>query len=224
MNCFTPALPFLDDPYFAVGSCIPDWLSAVDRKVRTREKLALPYVEDSNPDVASLAKGVIQHHRDDDWFHQTHSFADLSMRFSLEIRDCLHGEAGFRAGLMGHIVIELLLDAYLDHLFPGKLEAFYETVAKVEPEFVQSTVNLFAKRDTENLVRYIEGFLRERYIFDYTDDDRLLFRVNRVFARVKLEPFGSELKQWLPTARQRVYENANALLAAHPCALPNTTS
>ena len=219
MNCFTHALPFLDDPYFAVGSCIPDWLSAVDRKVRTREKLALPYIEDENPNVASLAKGVIQHHRDDDWFHQTHAFADLSMRFSLEIRDCLDGEAGFRAGLMGHIVIELLLDAYLDQQFPGKLEAFYESVARVEPPFVQDTVNLFAKKDTENLVRYIEGFLRERYIFDYADDERLLYRINRVFERVKLEPFGSELSDWLPTARERVYQQANELLVDYPFTL-----
>lgn len=219
MNCFTHALPFLDDPYYAVGSCIPDWLSAVDRKVRTREKLALPYVEDTDPIVASLAKGVIQHHRDDDWFHQTHAFADLSMRFSLEIRDCLDGEAGFRAGLMGHIVIELMLDAYLDAKFPGKLEELYKGVATVDPKVVQSTVNLFAKRDTENLVRYIEGFLRERYIFDYADDQRLLYRVNRVFARVKLEPFEDQLNEWLPTARVRVYEQASDLLANYPIAI-----
>lgn len=216
MNCFTHALPFLDDPYMAVGSCLPDWLGAVDRKVRVREKVAEPFCEDDDPLVASLAKGIVQHHRDDHWFHQTDAFAQLSMQLSLECRQRLGDEAGFRPGLLGHIVIELLLDAYLESKYPGKLEAYYQLVESVDPEFVQDTVNRLAKKPTDKLVWYFEVFLRERYIFDYADDKRLLYRMNRVFQRVKLEPIGNELDTWMPKVRERVYGQATALLEEYP--------
>ena len=216
MNCFTHALPFLDDPYVAVGSCLPDWLGAVDRKVRVREKTAEPYCDDENPMIASLAKGIVQHHRDDHWFHQTDAFAQLSMQLSLESRELLGDEAGFRPGLLGHIVIELLLDAYLEKQYPGKLEEYYQVVKSVDAEFVQDTVNRLAKKPTGKLVWYFEVFLSERYIFDYADNSRLMYRMNRVFQRVKLTPIGSELDTWMPTVRERVYDQANALLAEYP--------
>lgn len=33
MDLFAHALPFLNDPYFDVGCCIPDWLSACDLEI-----------------------------------------------------------------------------------------------------------------------------------------------------------------------------------------------
>lgn len=215
MNCFTHALPFLNDPYFAVGSCLPDWLGAVDRKVRVREKASEAFFQDGDDNVASLAKGIAQHHQDDHWFHQTHAFSMLSMQLSLECRERLGDEAGFRPGLLGHIIIELMLDAHLDAKFPGKLQTYYEAVESVNAEFVQETVNRIATKSTSKLVWYFEVFLRERYLFDYADDDRLLYRMNHVFKRVKLPPIGSELDDWLPTVRNRVYQQAPQLLENH---------
>lgn len=215
MNCFTHALPFLDDPYMAIGCGIPDWLGAADRRVRVREQAAAPFRRDPDFRLAALASGIAQHHQDDRWFHQTDVFVNLSMQLSIEARERLGDEAGFRPGLLGHIVIELLLDAYLDAEHPGKLEQYYELVAAVDPELVQKYINRMAKRTTDRLVWYFEIFLRERYIFDYADDQRMLYRINRVFERVRLEPIRSELDAWLPSVRQRVYEQANALLVHH---------
>lgn len=203
----------------SVGCGLPDWLGAADRKVRAREKLFQPLCEDADPITSSLAKGIVQHHRDDRWFHQTATFVDMSMQFSLEVRERLGGEAGFRPGLMGHIVIELLLDAWLHEQFPGKLEDYYQAVASVDAERVQATVNQFTKKPTERLVWYFGLFLRERYIFDYADDQRLLYRLNRVFERVKLKPIEGELDRWLPSARSRVYQHASTLLIDLPLAL-----
>ena len=124
MNCFTHALPFLDrdDPYFVVGTCIPDWLSAIDRKCRARERSATAFINSESTEMASLAQGIVQHHQDDHWFHQTSALEELYMNFTVEIRDLLKVDDGFRPGLLGHILIEVLLDAYLHTKFPGKLE------------------------------------------------------------------------------------------------------
>ena len=61
MNCFSHALPFLDDPVLAVGTCIPDWLAACDRKCRASEKKAELFVDHEDPFVASIARGVVWH-------------------------------------------------------------------------------------------------------------------------------------------------------------------
>ena len=49
MNYFAHAYRFLDDPYFAAGTGVPDWLAVADRNVRVRQKHAEPLTED--PDV-----------------------------------------------------------------------------------------------------------------------------------------------------------------------------
>ncbi|MHB8902587.1 MAG: hypothetical protein ACYC6Y_27820, partial [Thermoguttaceae bacterium] len=70
MNYFAHALPFLDDPYFAVATGIPDWLTVVDRQVRVRRKHVEPFLDDARPEMASIARGVLQHLLDDARFHE----------------------------------------------------------------------------------------------------------------------------------------------------------
>lgn len=215
MNCFTHALPFLDDPYFSVGCCLPDWLSAADRKCRAREKNALKWVDDSDPVVASIAKGVVQHHTDDAWFHQTPAFNDLILNFSVEVRAIFGKEKSMRPRLFGHILVELLIDAFLNKKFPGRMEYFYEQVEAVNGTKIQDALNRFATKPTQMLVGYMELFKRERYLFDYSTDEGVIYRINRVFQRVKLQPMGKEILDWVPQARQRVYDRIPQLLSKY---------
>ena len=125
MNCFSHAISHLDDAYFAVGCCLPDWLSACDRKCRAREKNALKFVGDSDLIVATTARGVVQHHRDDAWFHESPVFNKLILEFAIELRELFGNERSMRTGLVGHIVVELLLDAHLNAKHPGLMEKYY---------------------------------------------------------------------------------------------------
>lgn len=215
MNSFTHALPHLNDAYFAVGCCLPDWLSACDRKCRVREKNAIPFVNDVDPVVATTARGVVQHHRDDKWFHQTPIFNKLILDYSVELRELFGNERTMRPGFIGHVVVELFLDAYLHARYPGKMEEFYELAATIDGEQVQSAVNLFASKSTDKLVDGIEQFLRARYLFDYDTDEGVVFRINRVFERIKLPTLDDRIFEWMPQARKRVYENAAGLLGQY---------
>ncbi len=212
MNSFAHALPYLHDAYFAVGCCLPDWLSACDRKCRVREKRARKFVDDPDPIVATTARGIVQHHRDDEWFHQTPTFNRLMLKFAVELRELFGNERTMRPGFVGHVIVELFLDAYLHTRYPGKMEKFYELVSSVDREQVQAAVNRFATQPTEKLAVGIERFRRARYLFDYDTDQGVLFRINRVFERVNLQPLDDMMLDWMPHARKRVYENAVALL------------
>lgn len=217
MNSFSHALPFLDrNDNFAIGCAIPDWLGAVDRRCRVRKNGAEKLLEDSDPLVVNIAGGIIQHIDDDKWFHAGAKFTDLSMVFAVELRDLLVGEAGFRPGFLGHIIIELLLDGFLHENYPGQLDRFYEMVRAADSNAIQDAVNLMATRPTTKLAEYFEVFNREKYLYDYNDDERLMYRVNYVLRRVKLNPVDDRVVNWVPSARKRVYDSVNELLIEYP--------
>lgn len=212
MNCFTHALPHLDDAYLAVGCCLPDWLSACDRKCRVREKHAVKFVDHEDPIVATIAKGIVRHHQDDDWFHQTPRFNKLILDFAVELRDLFGNERTMRPSLVGHIIVELFLDAYLNAQFPGRLEYFYDQVENVDGLRIQDAINLFATKPTTKLVGEIDRFVKVRYLFDYDTNEGVVYRINKVFKRIKLDPLGNEILQWMPSARERVCESVPDLL------------
>jgi hypothetical protein len=105
MNFFAHGQPYLDEPYFLAGTAIPDWLSVLDRRVRARTKLAEPFIEDPDENVAQIARGIIQHHVDDHWFHQSRAFTELSLDFTVRIRDWQTADAGLRPMFLGHILV-----------------------------------------------------------------------------------------------------------------------
>ena len=212
MNYFAHGRRFVGDPYFLAGTAVPDWLSVVDRKVRARQRLALRLIDDADPRVAALARGVVQHHRDDAWFHGTRAFAELSLDLTVEIRDRLDADSGFRSSFLGHILVEILLDAELIAADRSRLDAYYAAVEQVDEQLVGLAVNRMATRATSRLALLIPRFSNERFLYDYLDDGKLLWRLNQVMRRVKLPALPDSLTKLFPSARRRIAERQGELL------------
>ena len=123
---------------------------------------------------------------DDDWFHRTRAFAELSLQFTVHIRDQLPRDNGLRPGFLGHILVELLLDAVLIEEDSGLLDAYYDAVGQVDPHVVGRAVNRMSTKTTDDLPRFIQLFIRERFLYDYAEDAKLVYRLNQVLRRVKL--------------------------------------
>jgi hypothetical protein len=212
MNYFAHGRAYTHDPYFLAGTAIPDWLSIVDRQVRAKPKGARLLVDDADPRVAALARGVLQHHADDDWFHQTTAFNELNVAFTGRIRTILAGDDGYRPAFLGHILVELLLDAVLIDQKPELLDAYYAAMATIEPELVQTCVNRMAAKPTDRLVPLLPRFISERFLYDYADDGKLLHRLNQVMRRVNLPPLPESLLGFFPEARRQIDERHKELL------------
>jgi len=215
MNCFAHALPFFDRPYFAVGTCIPDWLTACDRKCRARKKKAAAWLDDPDPILAAVAAGVVQHHEDDYWFHGSAIFTRVNLELAVEYREQFGNSQAMRANLIGHIVIEMFLDAFLESKFPGSMEQMYGWISELDPEKVQDCINHFASQPTTQLAGEIERFQSERYLFDYQNDKGVRYRMNNVLGRLNLELMPEQSIAWLGEKRQQVYQHAALLLAQH---------
>jgi hypothetical protein len=216
MNYFAHALPFLDRPYFVAGTAVPDWLAVADRKVRLRSKHADAFLTDADPCVADVAAGILQHLRDDMQFHATRAFAETSLQLTVAVRDVLGGETGLRPAFLGHLLLELLLDAALVADDPGRLVEYCRVLESVDARQVEAAVNRMAPRSTERLAVFIELFRRENILWDYLEDGKLMVRLNQIMRRVRLERLPDEFAAVLPAARKLVTEHKKALLEGIP--------
>ena len=216
MNYFAHALPFLDRPYFAAATGVPDWLSVVDRPVRVRSKHVVPFLEDPDVRLAAVAGGILQHIRDDARFHRSRAFVELSLELTVKARDALADASGFRCAFLGHLLVELLLDASLTAQHPEQLDAYYRMLESIDPACIQRAVNRMAPRRTGRLADMISAFCRHRVLSDYREDDKLLVRLSQVMRRVRLEPLPESFLQLLPEARLLVDTRREELLDGIP--------
>ncbi len=212
MNYFSHGWRFVDDPYFLAGVCVPDWLGVVNRKMRVRSRHAEPFTADADPRVAALARGVMQHHHDDDWFHGTRAFAEVSLALAVALRQVLPEGDGHRRGFLGHILVEILLDAILVDEDPQLLHAYYAALSRLDGTVVEDAVNRMATVPSDRLKLLVPRFVAEGFLWDYGDDDKLIYRLNQVLLRVKLPALPAEFRQTLPAARALVRERRNELL------------
>jgi hypothetical protein len=212
MNFLCHAMPYLDDPLLAVSTGVPDWLSAVDRKIRARGRLARQFFDSDDSELRRVARGVIRHIEDDRWFHGTQAFVETNMRLAVELRDLLPGDAGFRPTFVGHILIEMLLDAFWIRDDGAIAERYYTALKSIPAETIERCVNAITGKPTDQLSRVIERFLDAQFLYDYLDHDKLLVRLNQVMKRVGLLPLPAAVGDWLPEAGKMVESRRLRLL------------
>lgn len=211
MNYLAHAYHHLDTPYFAAGTALPDWMSVIDRKNRARRQYAQPVTSHADPRIADFARGCLQHHADDLWFHQNPTFVSLSTQFAVELRGLLQAGMGHQAGFVGHISVELLLDAMLMERRPTLLDDYYAMLAGLDVETVQTAANAICRQPVTRLVELVPRFIESRFMASYSDDVLLLRSLNGVMKRIGLPPLPEEVAGWLASARIRVRQQADLL-------------
>jgi hypothetical protein len=212
MNYLAHGWRFAGEPYVLAGTAAPDWLSVIDRKTRLRSRTATEFVGASDPILASIARGIVQHHTDDAWFHATPAFNELSLTFAVEIRAALPGDEGFRPSFLGHILVELLLDRALAEDDPSRLDDYYAALAALDPAATAQAISRLATRPVDSLDTLIPRFAAERFLYDYLDDAKLLTRLNHVMRRVNLPQLPLSLAEIIPSLHHRVRQRMNDLL------------
>lgn len=212
MNYFAHALHHLDRPYFAAGTAVPDWLSVADRSVRLRPRMLEPWFNSEDPIQAEIAAGAARHLHDDGWFHATRGFVEVTGQLTHLFRSRLGADDRYHCGFLGHVGMEMLLDSILIERFPAEFERYYAILAEIDPGQVQAAVNRMARLPTERLAWFVELFRQEHFLRDYSDDQRLLTRLNQVLSRVKLSPLPTEAVVLLAESREIVRLRLDDLL------------
>ncbi|MCA9136526.1 MAG: hypothetical protein KDB00_07200 [Planctomycetales bacterium] len=204
MNFLSHAIPYLDDPMVAVCTGVPDFLSVIDRKIRARERMATAALESDDIVLRQVATGIINHIRDDRWFHGTAAFVESNLQLAVGLRELLPDDRGFRPMFVGHIVIEILLDSFWIRDYPEIAKTYYQLVDDVSPELVQRCVNHITGRPTDQLAGAIRRYAKARFLYDYLDHKQLLMRLNQVMRRVGLAELPDSVLPWLQEASELV--------------------
>ena len=207
-------MPYFDTPLIAACTAVPDWLSVIDRKIRARGKLARQALDENDGDesLRMVAEGIIRHIEDDRWFHGTEAFISTNMEMAVQLRDRLPGDAGFRPTFVGHVLIEMFLDAFWIRDDETISQRYYELLESVSAPEIQRCVNRITGKPTDRLVRTIERFNEVKFLYDYLDHEKMLMRMNQVLRRVKLPPLPDSLVDWLPEASELVESRRMRLL------------
>jgi hypothetical protein len=212
MNCLAHAINYLDDPWFLIGTGMPDWLSMADRQVRLRPKHLDLFKAEMGQPARLMAEGIRQHWADDEWFHRTVAFHEVTSQIGILFRDAYGSADRFRSGFVGHIAMEMLIDAILSERQPDALDRYYSVVENVDAGEVESIINSYGAKQTNRIQLFLARYLDEQFLRDYTDDDRLLYRLNRVLNRVRLDSLPDRAAEQVATARLLVRERCDELL------------
>ena len=194
----------MDDALVAVCTAVPDWLSVVDRKIRARERMAVAVLDSDDKSLRRVATGILNHIRDDRWFHATEAFVQTNLELAVGLRDQLPGDKGFRPMFVGHILIEVLLDGFWIRDHPQDAVRYYELIDAASPELIQRCVNTITGRPTDRLADTIRRYAKARFLYDYLDHTQLLMRLNQVMRRVGLAELPETVLPWLQEASELV--------------------
>ncbi|MDA1184348.1 MAG: hypothetical protein O2930_06860 [Acidobacteria bacterium] len=210
MNYVAHAMGSVEDPYWLAGTAVPDWIRVSDH--RSRVQIARLRFDSTDPREAALASGVQRHFDDDRWFHRTSAFHDVSDELTMRIAALEPENRHMRAFFLGHVLLELLLDAALIERDPAMLPRYYASLAQVDVEMIGRVAGGWTEPSAERLVLFAERFRHERFLFDYLDDRTLLHRLTQISRRVRLTRLPDGMERLLPGARALVRGAADALM------------
>lgn len=213
MNYLAHAIDVLDDPWALAGTSLPDWLRVVDKRARLRPALLRDLALPGGTPPAALRDGVVRHHDDDARFHTHPTFEALSHDAVHAIR-ALSPDPRLRASALGHIVVEMLLDACLAEARPGAIERYYDALHDVDDRLLASFARSWTQASLERLPELLDRFRRARFLFAYATDDGVIDALEGVCWRAGLAPPPGGTVEVVAALRPRVREAAAALVGA----------
>ena len=178
-------------PAVQAGSALGDLLPLYRRRVRP-----LPLAErwsrdpDGAAELADVAEGVRFHLRVDSRFHRDPLFLETSGRISRALREA-SAAPGLKRFFPAHILTEMFLDHLLMDQDPALAGAFYDLFGGDTRELMTRFASAHPETEPEEFARFLERFVRERFLEGYRDMEGVLRRAQRMLVRFgqrELEP------------------------------------
>ena len=219
MNYLCHGRNSLDRPYELVGTVLPDWIRILDRTARLR-----PWMVDEAPRIDHSPRGAIEdglrrHFEDDAWFHSTPIFREVTAEIAEEIRAVYpdHPDRRMRASFYAHLLVEMLLDAWLLEQEPGAAQAFAFAIRSLDREKVVKLSNEITPHPVAGLPGIVVRFTDPAVLEAYADEEVVSARLNRMGRIVHQPDLPREFVTLIAPARVLVRRHGEALLT-RPCA------
>lgn len=219
MNLLAHAFRWLDKPYRMAGTVLPDLLAAIEPHHHFRRNAPPLPRRHEGGDGAELSRGIAIHHAEDRWFHDSVGFRSATASIAGLIDEAVASANGKppRVWFVSHVLLELLLDEWLELHRPGLARAFRSSLAQVDVRRLALLMPYLGAPAPVELGAMFERVLHAPGPRD-EGDDALLARLARVLARVGLPEPTAALRSRLPEVRAAVQQRGGGLLPPASCA------
>ncbi len=175
------------NPYEVLGMVLPDLIKNADKSWNMHpEKKEELFCDDLLH--SALVKGWKKHLEVDKLFHSSSFFHYHQHQIKLMIRTTLKGSP-VKPFFLGHISLELMLDSLL---LTGQLidpNVFYQHLDAVENEVIKKFLLLNDMEDTDRFFHFYGIFKKEKYLFSYSNPDKITYALKRICMRLWENPF-----------------------------------
>ncbi len=173
-----------NNPYYNFGLVFPDLLGVTNRKWKP-----LKFAESHEIKQLAWQMGCKKHLATDGIFHHLASFHAnvVFIRKKFEENELIPDN--IRLFFVAHILYELMLDRLVLINDPNCADNFYKDLNSIEDEEIEK---LFKQNNIEGLPQFFnffERFKEYQYVYNYIDDERLFFALNRILTRARQSNF-----------------------------------
>jgi len=187
VNYLAHARDVLDRPWVLAGAVLPDWVRIVAPRARIRPWMVDGAAATAGSPRAAIHEGLRRHFEDDTWFHATDAFREVTGSIAVEIR-VRHPdrpERRMRASFYAHILLEMLLDAWLLSTRPDAARAFADAVLSLDRAVLVTEATNVAPLPVPGLLDVVERFEDPRVLAGYKDDAEVVRRLGIMGSRVR---------------------------------------
>jgi acyl carrier protein phosphodiesterase len=163
---------------------------------------------EQDPNQLSILKGWERHIRVDAIFHSS-VFFKLQTNTLKQILLPIFENSPVKPFFLAHIGLELLLDHLLIADGIVSIHAFYEHLAKADPESLDRFLKNCAVADTTVFFDFLNSFISGKYLFSYQKIGNISYALNRICMRLWDNPF-TDLQLALLTDGLNVFKDTIA--------------
>jgi hypothetical protein len=179
-----------NDPYFSLGSVLPDLLRNYDDSWRIKPEKEIERFN-KNSESASLLKGWELHLQVDKSFHSSEFFlqetSTLRKKLALIFR-----RLPIRPFFLAHVGYELTLDRLLIHNELIKTDHFYQELALCNPYFIQDFLTTAGIKESSGFLNFLNSFIESKYLESYRESKSIVHALDRIGRRVWTVKFNEE--------------------------------
>lgn len=183
------------DPYLVLGMVLPDMVKNHRKSWNLRPKKQERQLLEREV-TASVYKGWELHVETDRLFHSSAFFKEQSSQIRKQIA-AIVTRLPFRPFFLAHVALELLLDSLLIIREEADAAHFYRLISRCDPAEVIRFLEINHIDDALSFIPWFNSFVKNRYLYSYSETENLVYALDRTGRRVWSEPFSEEEKDGL---------------------------
>lgn len=172
-----------EDPLYNLGLAIPDLMSMYKRGWKINNRLTEHIL---SGDFLSIADGISQHLLGDQYFHQSDFFLRNTSQIKQLLLDNKVKYRGTHYLFLSHLLLEICIDRMIVKKIPQVVVDFYADLSAIHPNLVKDFFEDINVAIPEGFFIFYERFVREKFIYNYDDIEKIIFMYNRILTRVNM--------------------------------------